>query len=119
MKVLLVDEEEEFGSTLVERLRLRGIDARYASTVDQGIAEIRSWDPGIVVVDLSPLDDSGMSMIRRLRADFPKIEIVAITALGKTMDVSESLRLGARSALMKPLQIDELLEVFAEVPNNL
>lgn len=110
--VLLVDEEEEFVSTLAERLRLRGITVRTALNADQAFTAIESCAPGIIVLDLMWGELSGMDMIRRLRSEFPEIGIIGLAGLGRTNDARECLRLGARYCLMKPFQIEELLEVL-------
>jgi DNA-binding response OmpR family regulator len=112
VKVLLVDQEEEFGFTLAERLRLRGINVRYALSLDQAFIEIQSWIPEIVVLDVTQQEIVGMETIRRLKADFPDVKIVATAGLGKVREVQESQRLGASHCLMKPFQIEELLEVL-------
>jgi DNA-binding response OmpR family regulator len=116
--VLLVDDEEEFVSTLAERLHLRGIDVRTALSIDQAFTAIESRAPGIIVLDLTLEEPSGMEMIRRLRTEFPDIGVIGMTALGRAKDVQESLRLGARYCLMKPFQIDELLEVLDDAVRN-
>ncbi len=115
MNVLLVDEEEEYVSTLAERLRLRGVSVRTASGIEQAFSEIQSWAPSIVVLDVTQQERSGMDMIRRLKADFPQIGIIAVADLGRIRDAQESLRLGAGHCLMKPFHIEELLDLLEAV----
>ncbi len=57
-------------------------------------------------------------MIRRLRIEFPDIEIIGLAGPSETKDAQESLRLGARDCLMKPFQIEELLEVLDDAVRN-
>ncbi len=116
--VLLVDEEEEFVSTLAERLRLRGVSVRTALSIEQAFTSIASCSPRIIVLDLMFEEMSGMDMIRRLRIEFPDIGIIGLAGLGRTKDAQESLRLGARYCLMKPFQIEELLEVLDDAVRN-
>ncbi|MBI5237612.1 MAG: response regulator, partial [Deltaproteobacteria bacterium] len=48
--------------------------------------------------------------LRRIKADFPGIEVILLTGIGSTREGVEGMRLGALDYLMKPLQIEELIE---------
>jgi two-component system, OmpR family, response regulator len=109
-KILLVDDEEDFLSTLAERLRLRGIVAMTAGSAEELFAAIKYSPPHLVVLDIQ----LGPDILRRLRLECPDIPVIIITDIGKLLPGQEGMRLGARRCLMKPFQIEELLDGIKE-----
>ena len=116
--VLLVDPDEEFASTLATRLRLRGAIVRASSSIGESLTEIEVSPPRVVIVSLAFKELAGLDMIRRLKTDFPHLRIIALADLGETRYMQQSLRLGAHRCLMKPFQIEELLETFDDTIRN-
>ncbi|MBI5238435.1 MAG: response regulator [Deltaproteobacteria bacterium] len=109
-KVLLVDDEEDFVSTLAERLRMRGIQARTSGNGEEALRSIAADPPHVVVLDVMMPGMSGLDVLRKIKADFPGIEVILLTGIGSTREGVEGMRLGALDYLMKPLQIEELIE---------
>lgn len=109
-KVLLVDDEEDFVSTLAERLRMRGIQARTAGNGEEALRSIAADPPHAVILDVMMPGMSGLDVLRKIKADFPGIEVILLTGIGSTREGVEGMRLGALDYLMKPLQIEELIE---------
>jgi DNA-binding response OmpR family regulator len=113
-KVLLVDDEEDFVSTLAERLRMRGIQARTSGNGEEALRSIAADPPHVVVLDVMMPGMSGLDVLRKIKADFPGIEVILLTGIGSTREGVEGMRMGALDYLMKPLQIEELLEKIRE-----
>ena len=109
-KVLLVDDEKEFVSTLAERLRLRGIQADEAVSGEEALRLIARVDPQVVVLDVMMPGMGGLEVLQRVKSTCPNIEVILLTGIGSTREGVEGMRLGAFDFLMKPLQIEELIE---------
>lgn len=109
-KVLLVDDEEEFVSTLAERLQMRGIQASTASDGKVALRLIEADPPEVVLLDVMMPGMGGMEVLKRIRESYPKTQVILLTGHGSTRDGIEGMRLGAFDCLMKPLNIDELIE---------
>lgn len=58
-KVLIVDDEKDFVSTLAERLRLRGIHADEASSGEEELAMVEADPPQVAVLDITMPGMSG------------------------------------------------------------
>lgn len=110
LKVLLVDDEEEFVSTLAERLSLRGIQASTASDGMKALGMIEADPPEVVLLDVMMPGMGGMEVLKRIRESYPKTRVILLTGHGRTRDGIEGMRLGAIDCLMKPLNIDDLIE---------
>lgn len=109
-KVLLVDDEREFVTTLAERLSLRGIPAKTAFDGEEALRMIESDPPNVVVLDLMMPGIGGVEVLNRIKALFPKIQVILLTGHGSTRDGIEGMHMGAFDYLMKPLSIEELIE---------
>jgi len=112
LKVLLVDDEMEFVSTLAERLSLRGFDARMALSGDEALREIASNPPRVVVLDTMMPGTRGLDVLKRIKREYPTIQVILLTGNISTTDGAEGMRFGAFEYLFKPLSIDELIETL-------
>jgi DNA-binding response OmpR family regulator len=109
LNVLLVDDENEFVTTLAERLSLRGIAIRAATSGDDAMRLIEADQPQAVVLDVCMPDVGGLSVLRQIRARYPQIRVFLLSAHASTRDGIEGMRLGAVDYLIKPLNIDALV----------
>ena len=107
-KVLLIDDEEEFVTTLAERLTLRGFDVKYALDGEGGLAELEQWKPDIVVLDILMPGMSGTEVLRRIKRQFPDLPVILLSGHGSVRDAIEGMKHGAVDFLMKPVDINEL-----------
>lgn len=110
LKVLLIDDEVEFVSTLAERLRLRGIETRTANDGDEALRQIAAEPPHVVVLDVLMPGIGGLKVLERIKADYPAIPVILLTGLGTAQDGAAGMKLGAFDYLMKPLQIEDLIQ---------
>jgi DNA-binding response OmpR family regulator len=109
-KVLLVDDEEEFVVTLAERLRIRGIQAETELDGAAALNKLETYTPQVVVLDLMMPGMSGLTVLERIKQLYPKMEVILLTGIGSTSEGVAGMKLGAFDYLMKPLQIEELIE---------
>jgi len=110
MKVLLVDDEHEFVSTLAERLLMRGIEADDVTSGKDAIlkATERSYD--VVVLDLKMAGMGGIETMEKIRKIRPEAGFIILTGHGDRQEHEKALSAGARFHLIKPLNIEVLIE---------
>jgi DNA-binding NtrC family response regulator len=113
-KVLLVDDEEDFVSTLAERLALRGVEARTAFNGEQALKAVATDPPQVVVLDVMMPGMSGLEVLKRIKEDFPALPVILLTGIGSAKEGVDGIRLGAFDYLMKPLQLEELTNKISE-----
>jgi DNA-binding response OmpR family regulator len=114
LKILLVDDEEEFVTTLAERLELRGLQARAALNGEAALQIIEADTPQIVILDVMMPGIGGFEVLRRIKAQHPKLPVILLTGRGSEKEGVKGMQLGAFDYLMKPLNIEELIKKMQE-----
>jgi DNA-binding response OmpR family regulator len=114
LKILLVDDEEEFVTTLAERLELRGLQARTALNGEAALKMIEADIPQIVILDVMMPGIGGFEVLRRIKAQHPQLPVILLTGRGSEKEGVKGMGLGAFDYLMKPLNIEELIKKMQE-----
>jgi DNA-binding NarL/FixJ family response regulator len=99
LRILLADDSESF--VRGAQLLLRDYDVDAASDGEEALAKIGARVPDVVFVDLVLPKISGTDLIGQLRTRYPKLVIVALTAIDDEDTVREVLRLGASDYMIK------------------
>jgi DNA-binding response OmpR family regulator len=113
-RVLLVDDEEEFVAALSERLMLRGIQVETALCGEDAIAIMQANPADLIILDVMMPVLSGLEVLKRIKASHPKSQVILLTGHGATKEGIEGMRLGAFDYLIKPVDLDELLNKMRE-----
>lgn len=109
-KLLIIDDEVEFASTLCERLRLRGIDTTDVHSGAEGLKALVEIAPNIVILDLKMPDMNGVDVLIQIKKHDPNIEVIMLTGHGSKAAGILAMEKGAIDYIMKPIDINELLE---------
>lgn len=90
-----------------------------AETAAEGLASIEATNPDVALVDINLPDGSGLDLCRRLRAqpDFKKLPLIALSADALPDHIAKALQTGFSHYLVKPLQINRLLQILAALPS--
>lgn len=112
LRVLIVDDEEELVHTLVERLRLRKIQADGVTSGSQALELVGCDLYDVVLIDVKMPGLGGIDLVRIIKERCPKLQIVLLTGHGSSTDPQEGLRLGAFDYVMKPARLDNLLGII-------
>ena len=119
MKILLVDDEEEFVSTLAERLVMRGIEAVWTTSSFDAIERVESDSFDLAVLDVRMPSIGGFALKEKLQAKQPKMKFVFLTGYGSEEDFhSIAAYLGEKYYLVKPVEIDALIAKMEEILNG-
>ena len=108
-RILIVEDDERIGSTLLRALRGNEYDAHWAITGREAIDEATATRPDLVILDLGLPDIDGLDVCRHLHGFDPSIEIVMLTARDEELDIVIGLDAGAIDYITKPFKLAELL----------
>ena len=118
-RVLIVDDEEELVTTIVERLDLRGIQAQAAMDGETALKIIEENPPQVVVLDVMMPGIGGMEILKRMQAQNLQIPVILLTGYGSTEQGVEGMKQGAFDYLMKPCDLNNLIGKIQEAVKNL
>jgi len=110
IKILLVDDEEDFVRTLSERLSLRDLQSQAVFSGEEAMRCVGDAIPDIIILDLKMPGIDGMEVLRRVKQHFPEIQVIILTGHGNDLDEAEARELGAFDYLRKPVDIEVLVE---------
>ena len=99
--ILIIDDEPTQRNLLAQVLRLEGHLIRESGTVKAGLEVLGNEEPDLVLLDVRLPDGNGVEVCRRIKANYPGVEIVMLTAHGNIRDGIEAMRNGAFDYLTK------------------
>ena len=114
MKVLLVDDEEEMVSALSERLSLRGIETDCVLTGKDAVTSALRNTYDVVVLDVKMPGMNGLETMEKIQEIQPEAKIIFLTGHGSVADCEAGKNAGACFYLMKPIDIEVLIESMKE-----
>jgi len=109
IKILLVDDEEEFVKTLSERIKMRELGSHIAHDGEQALKLVENEVPDVMVLDLRMPGIDGMEVLQRVKKTYPDVQVIILTGHGSEKDEEEARRLGAFEYLQKPVEVDTLV----------
>ncbi len=110
IKLLIIDDEVEFASTMCQRLKLRDFDVADEHSGGEGLAALIEMSPEIVILDLKMPDMSGLDVLDEIKKHDPSIEVIMLTGHGSAGSGIEAMEKGAFDYVMKPVDLKDLLE---------
>jgi two-component system, OmpR family, KDP operon response regulator KdpE len=106
--VVLIEDEPQIRRFLRATLTGQGYRLFEAPTGADGIIEVGSRQPDVVIIDLGLPDMDGIDVIRRLR-EWTAVPIIVLSARGQERDKVTALDAGADDYVSKPFGASELL----------
>ncbi|GAB6182459.1 response regulator [Thermodesulfovibrio hydrogeniphilus] len=107
-KILIIDDEQEFVTTLTERLNIRGYKTNGVTSFLEAIKYINEI-PDVVILDIGLKDADGLEVLKKIKEINPSIQVIMLSGYGDDDRINKSLQNGAFDYLIKPVEIDELI----------
>ena len=113
IRVLLVDDEEDFVETLAQRLEVRDFEVATALSGAEALEGLEEREIDVVVLDLQMPGVDGIQVLRQIKERKPLIEVIMLTGHATVQTAIDGMKLGAFDFLIKPTETEELLEKIA------
>jgi len=108
--IMLVDDEDSFVDTMAKRLTKRNIEVLKAFSGEEGLATLdKNQNLDVIVLDVKMPGIDGLEALKRIKAEFPLIEVIMLTGHATIEAGINGMKLGAYDFLMKPCEIEELV----------
>jgi len=114
MKMMLVDDEERFLSTMKKLLARKEIDVLTATSGPEALEILREHNVHVVILDVKMPGMDGIATLKQIKRQYPMVEVIMLTGHATAESAVEGLKSGAADYLMKPTDIDELLQKARE-----
>lgn len=109
--ILIVDDNPDVCILLGERvLPSYGYRTLTATDGQEGLWQIRTQRPDLILLDLRLPDMTGLDLLHILSSEGYDTPVILITAYGSELIAAQALRLGVRDYIIKPFTLDEIVE---------
>jgi len=106
--IVVIDDEVQLRRLLRVSLEANGYKVYEAADGQQGLVEVATRHPDLVVLDLGLPDMDGLDVLARLR-DWTSVPVIIVSVRDGEQDKVAALRGGADDYLTKPFSTAELL----------
>jgi DNA-binding NtrC family response regulator len=111
----VVDDEQDFLETLVNRLGKRSIDTAGVRSGEEAVEVMKKKLFDVVILDIKmPGGMDGIETLREMKKIQPLAEVILLTGHASVETSIEGMKLGAFDYLIKPIKLEELLTKMAE-----
>jgi PAS domain S-box-containing protein len=114
LPVLIVDDDDAFGATLVDILRLRGYEPHAATSAHAALRLAHDINPAVAILDLQLPDMHGMELMSRIHASSRATSVIVLTGNATLETAIAALREKSVDYLLKPVDVAQLLEVVSD-----
>jgi two-component system, NtrC family, response regulator HydG len=108
-KIMVVDDEPGMRKSVAIMLRREGYDVTEVSGGTEAVDALRHGGFDLIIADLRMGPVSGMDLLRVVKQEQPRVEVILMTAFGTLTTAVEAIKLGAFDFVGKPFQNEELL----------
>jgi CheY-like chemotaxis protein/CHASE3 domain sensor protein len=112
--LLVVEDDDSFATILRDLAREMGFRSLVAGTADEALNLAEQYKPSAVILDVGLPDESGLSVLDRLKRDVQTRHIpIHVVSAGDHAETAFSL--GAAGYALKPIQREQLIEVLQKL----
>lgn len=113
LPILVVEDDGPLREALSDTLELAGYGVMTAPDAEQALAWLDKATPGLVLSDVQMPGMDGHDLLRNIKARWPEIPVLIMTAYGQIERAVEAMREGAADYLPKPFEAERLLSTVA------
>lgn len=110
LRILIVDDEEDLVFTMAERLSLRGFQVATATSGTDALRQVSEADFSVLILDVKMPEIDGLELMAEIKRKQPDLAVILFTGHSSVADAERGMREGAHDYLMKPIDIEKLIE---------
>ncbi len=121
-KVVIIDDEPIIVEGISRTVPWEQYDCRIVGTANdgmEGLEVIRTQKPHILVTDIAMPGLDGLTMLAGLKSEFVDMEISILTGFRDFDYAQRAITLGVTRFLLKPSNLDEIMEAIGVMTSNL
>jgi DNA-binding NtrC family response regulator len=110
LKIMLVDDEKRFILPLKKRLSRRGYNIITANNGMDALKKLKQTSVQVVFLDVMMPFMDGIETLIEIKSHHPNLEVIMLTGQASLEDAVKCLKYGAADYLMKPTDIEEIIQ---------
>jgi len=118
IKVMLIDDETDFLESMKKVLQRRKMEIVTAENGPDALSVLKENLVDVAVVDIKMQGMDGLEVLKRIKHNFPSIEVILLTGYPTVETAMEGIKLGANEYLKKPPDVDELAATIRKLYRN-
>ncbi len=107
-RILIVDDDPSLRQVMQMQIEEMGCHALAASSGEEALQTLASEPVSLVITDYRMPGMNGLELLERIRADFPLLPVIMITAFGSIGNAVEAIKAGAFDYIAKPIDFEQL-----------
>ncbi len=107
-KVFALEDDASISGLIRVALEMNGINFEAFSNIKDFNAALEKSQPDVALLDIMLPDGSGLDVLRAVKARYPSVSCIMLSALSKEEDKVNGLNLGADDYVAKPFSVLEL-----------
>jgi DNA-binding response OmpR family regulator len=117
IKLLIVDDDEDYAQLLVECFTGLGFQVVYVDSGQKALQEVKKLLPDIILLDIVMPELDGFEICRQIRQlpECANMIVIMLTSKVEVEDKIKGIDIGANDYIVKPFGLSELFEVVARV----
>ncbi len=116
--LLVIEDDESFATILRDLAREMGFRTLVASTAHEALALVKQFMPNAIVLDVGLPDQSGLSVLDRLKRDV-RSRHIPIHILSANDYAETAFSLGAVGYMLKPVKREQLVDILQKLESKL
>ncbi len=112
--MMLVDDEERFLETTRKLLVRKGYEVFTATNGSKALEKLGEENVHVVFLDVKMPGMDGVATLKAIKNRYPLVEVIMLTGHATVESAVDGLKSGATDYLMKPADIDELINKAEE-----
>lgn len=117
-RILIVDDDTTFALMLRTWLSKKGFSVETAGSVGAAEKALAAGSYDLVLTDMRLPDQDGTELLQRLADRGSELPVIVMTGYADIRNAVESMKLGARDYIAKPVNPEELLRKIREALDN-
>lgn len=107
-RILVVDDETDLAVSCQRLLVSKGYETSTAANGEEALERIQEREPHLLITDLRMPGMNGMQLLEQVKALYPEMQVVMMTAYSTIEDAVGAMRMGAADFVPKPFTPDHL-----------
>lgn len=121
-KLLIVDDEKFEREGMAEFIAWDHYDIEVVGTAwngQDGYEKVQEQKPDIVLTDIKMPVMDGLGLIRKLKTEYPDIEIIVLSGYGEYEYTSKAMEYGIKHYVLKPCDEEKIIPIVEKVKEEI